>query len=651
MDQIANNKDQLKKINIQLKSAITVYEKFRYLQKCKKGGQFQVCVIKSMKIITQYLKESLKYIQANEELVDKIFILLLRMNLNDEILRESEMGNLLIKIKEKKLLENQRYNISDQLQQKWRTKKEYESKRQIRREKVKRNQSSSSNDSSNKKKKIKKKNVKYKYKQQQNCQICKRQYSYELQIFQKDDEPNQRGMTIEEVIIFQKQQAGELKRLKNGYDIKHRESMMEGQEHKLQLDNIQHMIEQIPFIKPIKLRLNYSESYETNFKEIQKQQKRTEYNRDIPEQPGYNEISNTQFVIQQKIIHLDPPKREDLMFMVQIICNRGFTELEEKHKNINKKQIKGILKKPQEEQSQQKKDVLLNQAKQDLQPKMNQLVQMIIQKQNHSQESILSLLHDIIQKLKEIGEEQYIKNFKSFLETKLNDQQTIISEQERIKSQQEQQRNRFEQLQNINPTQAQRLRAYKTKHCHNYHSPIGCTRGDNCNFIHDSCFPGRSAPIPQYPNFLNKSLYPQTSIQLIVSPLLQQLNPAIFFGRKKRTIVYELIFIKKYFQYANLNFNTRINISQIFLFYINYQFKNTLSNFIYHIIKVSIYFQSLQLNSQFNILSSNKLIQTNTNNIINLKINIFQKKSRIFYFITLLKFYCQKPIKQLSKSF
>ena len=33
-------------------------------------------------------------------------MLLLRMNGNDEMLRESEMGHLLIKIKEKKLLDN-----------------------------------------------------------------------------------------------------------------------------------------------------------------------------------------------------------------------------------------------------------------------------------------------------------------------------------------------------------------------------------------------------------------------------------------------------------------------------------------------------------------------------------------------------------------
>ncbi|CAD8159943.1 unnamed protein product [Paramecium octaurelia] len=545
MDQITS-KELMKKINMQLKSAVTVYAKIQivnYLLNSTPEFIDMFGQTGSMKMITQYLKEALKCIQANEELVDKIFMLLLKMNLNDEMLKESEMGQLLIKIKDKRLLEDQRVSVNDQILQKWlKIKARYRStleefkknnnqkdKYEERKKKVKRNLSSSSNESSNKKKKNKKKNVRF----------ARDDILMNYKFFKRDDEPNQRGMSIEEVVAFQKQYAGELRRLHqiNGYDIKHRESMMEGQEHKLQLDNIQQMIEQIPFIKPLKLRQTFLIPYDTNFKETQKQQMRTEskmsafYNRDqIPDQPGYNEISNTQGGMQFKIIHLDPPKREDLMFMVQIICDRGFTELEEKHKNANKKQIKGILKKPQEEQSKQK-DVMLNQAKQDLQPKMQQLVQMVEQKQNHSQESILTLLHDIIQKLKEIGEEQYIKNFKSFLETKLNDKQSIITEQERIKSQQEQQRTRIEQLQSINPIQAQRLRAYKTKHCHNFHSPIGCTRGDNCNFIHDSRYPGRPAPILQQPNFLNKTLYPQPFMQLNIPPLLQQLNPAFLLGR------------------------------------------------------------------------------------------------------------------------
>ncbi|CAD8153911.1 unnamed protein product [Paramecium octaurelia] len=548
MDQMTS-KELLNRINMQLKSAVTVYAKIQLVNYILNSSPEFIDMVgqsSSMKMITQYLRESLKCIQGNEELVDKIFMLLLRMNLNDQMLRESEMGLLLIKIKEKRLFEDQRANVNDHIQQKWmkiyamyrsgledlKKNNNQKDKYEERKKKVKRNQSSSSDDSSNKRKKNRKKNVRF----------ARDDILMNYKYFKRDDEPNQRGMTIEEVIGFQKLYSVELKRLNqiNGYDIKHRESMMEGQEHKLQLDNIQQMIEQIPFIRPLKLHPTFIEVYETNFKETQKQQSRTEskmsafYNRDqIPDQPGYSEISNTQSGMQPRAIHLDPPKREDLVFMVQIICNRGFTELEEKHKNANKKQIKGILKKPQVEQSNQK-DIMLNQAKQDLQPKMQQLVQMVEQKQNHSQESILTLLHDIIQKLKEIGEEQYIKNFKSFLETKLNDKQSIITEQERIKSQQEQQRTRIEQLQTINPIQAQRLRAYKTKHCHNFHSSIGCTRGDNCNFIHDSRYPGRPAPILQNPNFLNKTLYPQSSMQSIIPPLLQQLNPTYLLGRLKK---------------------------------------------------------------------------------------------------------------------
>jgi hypothetical protein len=40
---------------------------------------------------------------------------------------------------------------------------------------------------------------------------------------------------------------------------------------------------------------------------------------------------------------------------------------------------------------------------------------------------------------------------------------------------------------------AQRMNVakYKTKPCRNYHSSLGCTRGDNCFFIHDPNFKGR----------------------------------------------------------------------------------------------------------------------------------------------------------------
>lgn len=35
---------------------------------------------------------------------------------------------------------------------------------------------------------------------------------------------------------------------------------------------------------------------------------------------------------------------------------------------------------------------------------------------------------------------------------------------------------------------------FRTEACKNYHSPAGCTHGDNCHFIHDFTYEGR--PIP-----------------------------------------------------------------------------------------------------------------------------------------------------------
>ncbi|CAD8062122.1 unnamed protein product [Paramecium sonneborni] len=549
MDQQVQQKELLKRLHQQLKSAVTLQSKIQnvtYLLQCLPDFLDMFAQSNSMKLITQYLKDALKSIQTNEELIDKILALLIRMNLNEEIFRESQIAQPLYKIKDKKLFDNIRSNMIEQIQQKWsrcfikykawleewKRNNNQKDKQEDRKKKGKRNQSSSSSDSSIKKKKSKKKSVRF-----QRDELLLN-YKY----FKREDEPNQRGMTQDEVIQFQKLFANELKisnQINGAYNIKHRESLMEGQEHRMQQDNIQQMLEQIPFIKPLKLFIQQQVSYDTNYIETLIQQKRTEskmsafYNRDnIPDQPGYNEISNTQLGLQPKIIHLDPPKREDLMYMVQIIFNRDLKELEEKNKNTNKKQIKGILKKPPEEQVKQR-DVL-NQAKQDLQPKMQQLVSMVEQKHQHSQESILTLLHDIVQKLKDFGEEIYIKNFKSLLEAKLNDKQTIMNDIDRVKYQQDQQRQRLEQLQNINPAQALRIRAYKTKNCHNFHSPLGCQRGDNCNFIHDSRYPGRPAPTLQFPNFLNKTLYPLSNMAIIVPPLLQQLNPAILLGRKKK---------------------------------------------------------------------------------------------------------------------
>lgn len=68
-----------------------------------------------MKILTQYLKDALKQFPTTEELVDRILALILRINLNEEILKESEIAQPLLKIKDKRLLENHRSNVVDQI--------------------------------------------------------------------------------------------------------------------------------------------------------------------------------------------------------------------------------------------------------------------------------------------------------------------------------------------------------------------------------------------------------------------------------------------------------------------------------------------------------------------------------------------------------
>jgi len=44
---------------------------------------------------------------------------------------------------------------------------------------------------------------------------------------------------------------------------------------------------------------------------------------------------------------------------------------------------------------------------------------------------------------------------------------------------------------------------YKTRPCRNFHGPVGCNRGDNCHFIHDTNFPGREIPDFNFQNYKN----------------------------------------------------------------------------------------------------------------------------------------------------
>ena len=49
----------------------------------------------------------------------------------------------------------------------------------------------------------------------------------------------------------------------------------------------------------------------------------------------------------------------------------------------------------------------------------------------------------------------------------------------------------YDQRMIMESAQRMNLSKYKTKPCRNYHSSTGCTRGDNCFFIHDPNFKGR----------------------------------------------------------------------------------------------------------------------------------------------------------------
>lgn len=62
------------------------------------------------------------------------------------------------------------------------------------------------------------------------------------------------------------------------------------------------------------------------------------------------------------------------------------------------------------------------------------------------------------------------------------------------------------------------IQKYKTKPCRNYHSSIGCTRGENCFFIHDPNYKGVDID-----NFDPKNYQRNLPIQLPAN--YQQVNP------------------------------------------------------------------------------------------------------------------------------
>ena len=72
--------------------------------------------------------------------------------------------------------------------------------------------------------------------------------------------------------------------------------------------------------------------------------------------------------------------------------------------------------------------------------------------------------------------------------------------------------------------QRMNIQKYKTKPCRNYHGATGCTRGENCFFIHDVNYKGR-----EIPNFDIRNYQRNLPIQLpgIINPLNPQMNAQI----------------------------------------------------------------------------------------------------------------------------
>ena len=81
------------------------------------------------------------------------------------------------------------------------------------------------------------------------------------------------------------------------------------------------------------------------------------------------------------------------------------------------------------------------------------------------------------------------------------------------------QKSNYDQRMIMESAQRMNVTKYKTKPCRNYHSSTGCTRGDNCFFIHDPKFKGREIlnfdsrnynrnfPLP-INNLINQTLIP-----------------------------------------------------------------------------------------------------------------------------------------------
>ena len=123
---------------------------------------------------------------------------------------------------------------------------------------------------------------------------------------------------------------------------------------------------------------------------------------------------------------------------------------------------------------------------------MNKKYQEIIQQQPNTQNLNTNINNTMTATIPNINSMTNMPNINlSVLEQNIN----AINQINNFQPQQFQNNNRnksnIDQRMIMESAQRMNISKYKTKPCRNYHSSLGCTRGDNCFFIHDPNFKGR----------------------------------------------------------------------------------------------------------------------------------------------------------------
>lgn len=137
---------------------------------------------------------------------------------------------------------------------------------------------------------------------------------------------------------------------------------------------------------------------------------------------------------------------------------------------------------------------LLNNMKQ-LQPNLDAInyLNQGIQNQNNfkfQQPNNQNINNNIATTLQNINPMLNLPNY-NFLGFDFNQINNNLQQQQLQNNNNNKNKSNLDQRMIMESAQRMNVAKYKTKPCRNYHSSIGCTRGDNCFFIHDPNFKGR----------------------------------------------------------------------------------------------------------------------------------------------------------------